>query len=46
MLMFAVRRGHSFVLNQNCKGTGFSYRIDTPTALGFLALFGVFPSTS
>lgn len=37
---------HSFVLNRNCKGTGLSYRIDSPTALSFLAGFGVFPSTS
>jgi hypothetical protein len=35
---------HSFVLNQNCKGSGVSYRVDSPTALAFLAQFGVFPS--
>lgn len=35
---------HSFVLNSNCKGTGVSYRVDTPTSLDFLAGFGVFPS--
>ena len=34
---------HSFVKNDNCKGTGFSYRIDTPTAQAFLASFGVTP---
>jgi hypothetical protein len=37
---------HSFVLNQNCKGTAVSYRVDSPTALAFLAQFGVFPSTN
>jgi Trypsin len=34
---------HSFVLNQNCKGTAVSYRVDSPTALEFLATFGVTP---
>ena len=34
---------HSFVMNQNCKGVAFSYRIDTETSLEFLAQFGVVP---
>lgn len=34
---------HSFVMNQNCKGVGFSYRIDTATSLDFLEGFGVVP---
>jgi hypothetical protein len=34
---------HSFVKNENCKGTGFSYRIDNPTAQAFLASFGLTP---
>lgn len=35
---------HSFVLNNNCKGTALSYRVDIPTSLEFLASFGVHPS--
>lgn len=35
---------HSFVMNNNCKGTAFSYRVDIPTSLEFLAEFGVTPS--
>ncbi len=35
---------HSFVLNENCKGTAASYRVDIPTSLEFLAQFGVYPS--
>jgi hypothetical protein len=34
---------HSFVRNQNCTGSSFSYRIDTAVSLDFLAEFGVFP---
>jgi hypothetical protein len=36
---------HSFVLNNNCKGTAVSYRVDIPTSLDFLAGFGVTPSS-
>jgi secreted trypsin-like serine protease len=35
---------HSFVKNDNCKGTAFSYRVDLPISLDFLAEFGVAPS--
>jgi hypothetical protein len=35
---------HSFVRNQNCKGTAYSYRVDTATSLEFLEGFGVTPS--
>ena len=34
---------HSFVRNENCTGSSFSYRIDTEVSLDFLAGFGVFP---
>jgi trypsin len=35
---------HSFVANVNCKGTAFSYRTDSATALDFLAGFGIYPT--
>ena len=34
---------NSFVLNSNCKGSGFGYRTDTTDSLGFLAGYGVTP---
>lgn len=36
---------HAFVQNQNCTGVAFSYRTDSDTSLGFLAGFGVTPSS-
>jgi hypothetical protein len=36
---------HSFVMNANCAGTAFSYRLDSATSLEFLAGFGVFPES-
>jgi hypothetical protein len=36
---------HSFVMSPNCIGSAVSYRVDSPTALAFLAQFRVFPST-
>lgn len=35
---------HSFVMNENCKGASFSYRVDTAGSLEFLAQFGVVPA--